>query len=417
MRKIIAVKNCKSIIEKGATRRVSLLLFQMLRIPILVVTLPIALLIFTLGSEAAYSQCAGFCLFEPGIPETKIPPDRVDPGYRESTKDHFGSEGATGADPALLVPGLLGEPSRHSSGIFPSERISVSQGLSDKFALNDMYSTERVSENSAPNVYAANDAEANSNPQTPKSKDWEFILIPYGWFTGVSEDIVVNGRGADAHASFLDLLKHLDIGAMFHGEVWWKGRFGIFADTLYSKLAINQDVTLKRFSGINANLTTTFFVQEFGGLYRVGTWPVGSQYNQFVQGSKPTVTFDILAGGRYWHLNNELDIQRPLGILPSEIDQSQNWFDFIVGGRARLDFYRKLFLELSTDIGGFDLSFSSKFSWNIIAVVGYELSWYRITPLIGFRALYDDYANGSGNTRFEAKTWMYGPLLGAAFRF
>jgi hypothetical protein len=375
------------------------------------------LLTFSLDSESAYSQCAGLCLYEPDTSETTIRAKPIEPENREYTKDHFVSEGATGADSALLAPDPRGESGRHNSGIFPSERIRVSQGLSDKFATNDIYSGETVSENSATAVYAANDAEANSNHQTPDSKDWEFILIPYGWLTSISEDIVVNGRGADAHATFIDLLEHLDIAAMFHGELWWKGKFGIYADTMFSKLAINKDVTLKRFASVNANLTTTFFIEEFGGLYRVGTWPVGSPYNQFVQRSKPSVTFDILAGGRYWHLNNELDIHGPLGILPSEIDQSQNWFDFIVGGRARLEFYKKLFLELTTDTGGFDLSFSSKFSWNVLAVVGYELAWYRITPLIGFRALYDNYANENGNTRFEAKTWMYGPLLGVAFKF
>ena len=417
MREIVTVKNCRSNIEKKTRCRDSLPPFEMIRIPILLVTLIISLLIFTLGSESAYSQCGGLCLYEPDISENKIPPERVDPGYREYTKDYFGSDGARAADRAVLIPDLPGESSRHISGIFLGERIPVSQGLSDKFGINDKYLTERVSQTSVTGVYAANDAEANSNPQTSKSKDWEFILIPYGWLSSISEDIVVNGRGADGHATFIDLLEHLDIAAMFHGEVWWKGKFGIFADTMFSKLAINQDVTLRRSGSINANLTTTMFIEEFGGLYRVGTWPVGSQYNQFVQRSEPSVTFDIIAGGRYWHLNNELDIHGPLGILPSEIDQSQNWFDFIVGGRARLDFYKKLFLEFRSDIGGFDLSFSSKFSWNIIAVVGYELSWYRITPLIGFRALYDNYANGSGNTRFEAKTWMYGPLLGVAFRF
>jgi len=417
MREIIAVKNCRSNIEKKTRCRNSFLLFEMIRIPILVVTLIISLLIFTPGSESAYSQCAGLCLYDTNTNETKIPPERVDPGSREYTIDHFGSEGATKANRALLMPDLPGESSRHSSGIFPGEGFRVSQGFSDKFAINDIYSAETVSENSATAVSAANDAEANSNLQTPKSKDWEFILIPYGWLSSISEDIVVNGRGADAHATFIDLLEHLDIAAMFHGEVWWKGKFGIFADTMFSKLAINQDVTLGRFGSVNANLTTTFLIQEFGGLYRVGTWPVGSPYNQFVQRSEPSVTFDILAGGRYWHLNNELDIHGPLGILPSEIDQSQNWFDFIVGARARLDFYKKLFLDVRSDIGGFDISFSSKFSWNIISVVGYELPWYRMTPLIGFRALYDNYANGSGNNRFEAKTWMYGPLLGVAFKF
>jgi hypothetical protein len=380
------------------------------------VTLAITILIFTFGNESAYSQCAGLCLYDTNTHETRIPAAGEDARYENPAATDSAAEGATGANRALLKSDLTGDSISHKSDNFPSERIRVSQGLSDKCAINDSYSTERVSENPDTGVYASND-EANSNPQTPKPKDWEFSLVPYGWFTSISEDIVVNGRGASAHATFIDLLKHLDIAGMFHGEVLWKRKLGFFVDTIFAKLSINQDVTLTRFHSINANVKTTMFIQEFGGSYRVGAWPVGSPYNQFVQRSKPSLTFDILAGGRYWHLKNEIDIKTPFGILPSETDQSHNWFDFIVGGRSRLEFYKKLFLEVTTDIGGFDLSFSSKFSWNILAVVGYELPWHRITPLIGYRALYDNYSTGSGSSQFDAKTWMYGPALGVAFKF
>ncbi|MGB7292455.1 MAG: hypothetical protein WBD99_09815 [Thermodesulfobacteriota bacterium] len=410
-------KHYKTEMTREASCYNSLLSFKRINTPIIFVTLILTFLILTLSGESAYSQCAGLCLYGPDISETKISAQRLDRGHGEYAKDHFGSEGTEGPDRNPLITDLPGEPSGDKSSIFPGERIRVSQGLSDKFATNDMYSAERVSENSGPSAYASNDAEANSNPQTSNSKDWEFIVIPYGWFTSISEDIVVNGQGAEGHATFINLLEHLDIAGMLYGEVWWKGKLGIFADTIYSKLALNKDVTLRRLGSISAGLQTTMFIQEFGGLYRVGSWPIGSPYNQFVQRSKPSVTFNILAGGRYWHLKNELDVRGPLGILSRQIDQSQNWFDFIVGGRARLEFYKKLFLELTTDIGGFDLSFSSKFSWNVLAVVGYELSWYRITPLIGFRALYDNYANGSGNSRFDSKMWMYGPALGVAFKF
>jgi hypothetical protein len=417
MREIIAVENCKSNAKIESAYCKSLTRCEIVRVPMSVVTLTITLLILTLAGESAYGQYPGFYLYDRDTSETTVRAKAIETGNREYTQDYFKPEEPTGANQLLLIPDPHDLSIGRSPGILPSERIQVSQGLSDKFAINDMYSTESRSGNSDTSVYASNDAEANSNTPTPKSKDWEFILIPYGWFTSISEDIVVNGRGASAHASFFDLLKHLDIAGMFHGAVWWKGKFGIYADTLFSKLTINQDVTLTRFGSINANVQTTMFIQEFGGLYRVGTWPVGSPYNQFVQKSKPTLTFNILAGGRYWHLKNEIDIKTPFGILPSETDQSQNWFDFIVGGGARLEFYKKLFLDVRTDIGGFDLSFSSKFSWNILAVVGYELPWYRITPLIGYRALYDNYTNGSGNSRFDAKTWMYGPVLGVAFKF
>ncbi len=413
----IVIKHCKTKMTREASCYNSLRSFKRISIPIMFVTLIITLLFFTFGSESAYSQCAGVCLYDKNAHETKVPSAGIDPMYLDPGTANFGSKGAIGANQALLVSDLTGETSSQNAGILPGEKIRVSEGLSDNFTINDMYSADSRDDNSETNVYASNGAETNSSPQTPKSKDWEFILAPYGWFTSISEDIVVNGNGVDGHATFIDLLEHLDIAGMLYGEVWWKGKFGIFADTIYSKLALNKDVTLRRLGSISAGLQTTFFIQEIGGLYRVGTWPVGSPYNQFVQRSKPSVTFNILAGGRYWHLKNELDVRGPLGILSRQIDQSQNWFDFIVGGRARLEFYKKLFLELTTDIGGFDLSFSSKFSWNVLAVVGYELSWHRITPLIGFRALYDNYANGSGNSRFDSKMWMYGPALGVAFKF
>ncbi|HLE25134.1 MAG TPA: hypothetical protein VI935_05735, partial [Thermodesulfobacteriota bacterium] len=91
--------------------------------------------------------------------------------------------------------------------------------------------------------------------------------------------------------------------------------------------------------------------------------------------------------------------------------------DFIVGGRIGLNFYKKLTFEVRSDIGGFGLGSSSKIAWNIVSAIGYELPWYRITPLIGYRALYDDFSTESGSNSFESKFWLHGPVLGIAFIF
>lgn len=50
----------------------------------------------------------------------------------------------------------------------------------------------------------------------------------------------------------------------------------------------------------------------------------------------------------------------------------------------------------------FTAGFSSdiSISWNIAGYIGYELPWYRITPVIGYRALYDKYKDESGDNRF-----------------
>jgi hypothetical protein len=332
------------------------------------ISLIITLLIFALGSQSAFSQCTGLCLNEWNSPQNNIPVAGVDTGYREYAKDYFGSDEMTGPNRDLSFPDAEGVSRKHNSGFFASDRISVTQSLSDEFALNEMDSTGIDGENPDARFYAANDTGANSNPQTSKSKDWEFTLVPYLWFTALNGSIVVKGIEANVDATFLDLIKYFSFGLMLHGEVWWKEKFGGFEDTVYARFEDKKDVTIRNFTSLNIKLIATLLIQEIGGLYRVGTWPVGSPYNQFVQKAEPAFTLDLLAGGRFWHLGNELDIsgQSRLGILPSEIDQSKNWFDFIVGARGRLDFYKKLYLEVRSDIGGFNLSFSSKIAWNTV---------------------------------------------------
>jgi len=306
---------------------------------------------------------------------------------------------------------------QQNSGAVAGSKSSLSQRFSDEVALSETDRTGTTGEDSGGDLYANNDGGADSSPYTSNSKDWEFIIIPYAWLTGLNGDITVKGRTAEVDASFSDLLENLDIAAMLHGEAWWKRKFGFFVDSVYAKLSVDGDIDLPTSGSVDIDDTAKLFLLEFGGLYRAGTWDIGSPYNSFVQRAKPSVTLDLLSGGRYWYLKNELDIHGPLGVLPSEVNGSKSWFDFIVGGRVGLDFYKKLTFEVRTDVGGFGLGFSSNISWNIVSVIAYELPWYRITPLIGYRALYDDYSDGSGNNRFENNTWMHGPVIGVAFRF
>ncbi len=82
-----------------------------------------------------------------------------------------------------------------------------------------------------------------------------------------------------------------------------------------------------------------------------------------------------------------------------------------------MELAKKLFLQIRADIGGFDIA--SEFTANIFPSIAYELSWrgVGIAPFIGHKALYVNYEKGSGNDQFQFKTWVYGPLLGVAFRF
>jgi len=250
--------------------------------------------------------------------------------------------------------------------------------------------------------------------EAPSNK-WQFSVIPYLWLMGINGKTTIKGRTADLNVSFGDIWDNLDFAAEIHFEAW-KEKYGFFIDTSFAKIALKKDIELRLDNTLKTKFITEFFLGEIGGFYRVGTWPLGGGTTGYKKKTNTSITFDVLGGGRYWYLKNTLNLNGPLDVLPSKISDSQNWFDFFAGGRVNLAI-NKFFINLRSDIGGFGLGFSSDIAWNIAGYIGYELPWYRITPIIGYRALYDKYKDGSGDNRFVWDAWISGPQIGVGIKF
>jgi hypothetical protein len=296
---------------------------------------------------------------------------------------------------------------------FNTDQSGFSLGHSYEIALedSDYAQTEAAGDNL---LLAADDTGADTTYIEAPSNKWQFAVIPYLWLMGINGKTTVKGRTANLDVSFGDIWDNLDFAAEVHIEAW-KDRFGFFIDTSFAKISLKNDVDLRFDKTLSAKFITKFFLGEFGGFYRAGTWPIGGGAGSNESKANTSLTLDLIGGGRYWYLKNKLDITGPFGLNPN-ISDSQNWFDFIVGSRVNLAI-NKFFVQLRSDVGGFGLGFSSDISWNIAGYIGYELPWYRITPIIGYRALYDKYSNGSGDNRFEWDAWISGPQIGVGFQF
>ena len=73
-------------------------------------------------------------------------------------------------------------------------------------------------------------------PQAPGSP-WSVAIAPYVWASGISGDIGSFGLPpVHLDASFSDILKNFDIGAMFVGEIRYQ-RYGLFTDFIYVKIS------------------------------------------------------------------------------------------------------------------------------------------------------------------------------------
>ena len=70
------------------------------------------------------------------------------------------------------------------------------------------------------------------------------------------------------------------------------------------------------------------------------------------------------------------------------------------------------------DIGGFDIG--SRISWQALAAYSFDIgrtgsvNW---ADVVGYRALYVDYSQGSGSSLFEMNLLQHGPLFGVSARF
>jgi hypothetical protein len=70
------------------------------------------------------------------------------------------------------------------------------------------------------------------------------------------------------------------------------------------------------------------------------------------------------------------------------------------------------------DVGGFGVG--SKISWQVIGGYSFdfaEKNGITYSGLVGIRALYVDYTQGAGETRYAWKMLQVGPAIGVGFKF
>jgi hypothetical protein len=223
---------------------------------------------------------------------------------------------------------------------------------------------------------------------------WEVTIAPYLWAAGLNGDIgLFDLPEVEVDQSFADIFETLEFGAMAVTEIRY-GRFGFFTDLMYAKTSdaagtpagiLAEDVELE-------SETLTFTAM---GEYRVVDNPRGS--------------FDVMAGGRLWSVDNEISFSG--GVLDGvSADDGDTWIDPMIGARGRLNVTPKVFVNGWAMAGGFGVS--SDFAWDLMAGVGYQFN-DTFSTAVGYRALGVDYENDG----FVFDMVQHGPILGLIVRF
>lgn len=213
--------------------------------------------------------------------------------------------------------------------------------------------------------------------------DWRFAATLYGWAVNLNGSATARGNTFNINASVIDLLQKSNSVIGFMGDFEAnKGRFGFFADVVWAQLGIpassvayaNPIAGVKLSLQANAAVTTSLTIIEAAGLFEVGKWP----------GSDQSFTaLEVYAGGRFWNMSTQVNLDLTGAIAfsdprLSQFDRSRTiaiadggslyWADPMIGLRLRQQFTPSQHAFIRGDIGGFGLSGSSLFSWQVAAV-------------------------------------------------
>lgn len=269
---------------------------------------------------------------------------------------------------------------------------------------------------------------------TPERADrgpnqWTLLVAaPYGWLPWITGETTIKGQTADVDTNIFEIISEADsiIPWMGYMEAR-KGKLSAHLDTIYANITFSGDAVrlanplpgLSLRLGAQAGIEYEYAIIEAGAAYEV--------LGQRTSGGGTAL--DVFAGGRYWHQ----DISMRLAIsgtftLPSGFQQtggfvtsgsvSADWIDPIIGLRLRHAVAPGQELRVRGDIGGFGVG--SDFTWQIVTAYNFELGeshgimW---SGVVGYRALYADYSEGSGSDRFAYDLLQHGPMLGLAMKF
>jgi opacity protein-like surface antigen len=224
----------------------------------------------------------------------------------------------------------------------------------------------------APSSEAQDNRVPNAQVETPA---WRFAFTPYLWATGLHGRVGVAGRSTDVNVSVGDVIDDFDIGVMGLVEAR-KNLWVLSTDVFFVNLGDEVD-------GVTVDLSELMLQPELGRTILARPWG----------------GIDALVGARYWHLRVDLS--------PTEISESADWIDAVLGARLRILPAERWHLFAKGDLGGGE----SKFTWQAYGGAAYDLG--RCCALSAlYRYLDVDYEKD-----LTYDVHFNGPALGLTLRF
>jgi hypothetical protein len=237
---------------------------------------------------------------------------------------------------------------------------------------------------------------ANAQDDDP----WRFgVTLPL-FAPTIDGNATVRGHQQDVNISFNTLRDHLDASFALALDAS-KGKFDIYSDIGYMKFT-------GTFSGPLGGTTSAdlkFVIADAGLAYVLVK--AGEDHPFVLAGT---------AGIRFWYTDTSLTFRGPHGVLVLNGGNTRDLVDPVIGLRASQFLTQKLHLDLSGDVGGFDINNDTDITWSAAGVATYDfVKWFSLSA--GYKALAIDESNGSGASKNGVNLIFNGVLIAATVKF
>lgn len=277
--------------------------------------------------------------------------------------------------------------------------------------------------------------------KTATAGPWTFSVAPYGWLTFMSGTQTVAGQAATVNTNAFEMFAQSQslLTFMVYGEARYQDRLGLFVDVMYADLTAGKSGTRSfSTSGISGSAVASTSANyesltlQFGAAYEVvKIGPDRGAEGPGMAGVGQTA-FDVVVGGRWWyqHVDVTLNFFGAVTVNNPNLSVSASrtrvfarsgnigWVDPLVGFRVRHHLAPGQRLNLEADMGGFGIgsriSAEAQLAYSREFGDALGVNWAGV---VGYRALYVDYTQGSGPSFFEMNIFQHGPLLGVRGRF
>ena len=238
---------------------------------------------------------------------------------------------------------------------------------------------------------------------------WSLFAAPYGWLTGVSGDVVVDGERVEIDVPFEDFLDATRAGFMLYLEARRNKVFVAF-DGTWATLGGESDGVL---IDLDVEIRQRIYDMRVG--YQVFNRELGDPIHRSKFDWQRRGFVDVFIGGRYFRTEPVITLtpiigdEREISIVDSRIDP-------FLGLRAGWDMSYRWVIGFRGDVGGFGIGDAAEFSWQAAAEIGFRVS-RRVMLFAGYRVLAYDMVTGEGTNRNGTDLNQHGPIIGGGFLF